>query len=107
MTGLIVSATIFLVGLAVTFAGRRLRGRLVGLGVMAVGAMLAFATAAPWELVPRYNLVVAGVTLLGMLAVGAWLARRLTGERDQPRRPTDEARGPADEGRGTIDEGRT
>ncbi len=107
MTGLIVSAAIFLVGLAVTFAGRRLRGRLVGLGLMGVGAVLALATAGPWELVPRYNLVVTGVTLLGMLAVGAWLARRLTGEHDQPRRPIDEVRRAADPDRGTIDEGRT
>lgn len=107
MIGLIVAAAIYLVGLTVTFAGRRPRGRLVGLGLMSGGALLALATAGPWELVPRYNLVVAGVTLLGMLAVGAWLARRLNGGRDQPPRRTDGVAGPTDTERGTIDEGRT
>jgi hypothetical protein len=107
MTGLVIAAAISGVGFIVTFAGRRLPARLVGLGLMGGGALLALASPGPRELVPRYNLVVTGVSLVGMLAVGVWLARRLTADHDQVSRSTDDAAGSPDGQRGTIDEGRT
>lgn len=76
----VLASVVFLVGGVSTFVGRGARGRVIGLAVMATGALLWFVAAEPGAATTWWLVGKAGVTLLGMLAVAAWLARRLRGE---------------------------
>jgi drug/metabolite transporter (DMT)-like permease len=96
--GVVVAA----VGLVVTFRGTRWPGRLLGLTVLALGAVVTSAAGAAPTTVERHAgagvvaVLAAAVTAAGMLTVLRWLARRLD---DDPERP-DAAPTSLDEGRG-------
>ncbi len=76
--GLALGGAVFLAGLALTFADARLRGRVIGLSGMALGALVV-VVAAP----PRPSWLVAAtvaVTLVPLIAIAMVLHRRLAAQ---------------------------
>jgi hypothetical protein len=76
--GLGLAGALFLAGLVTTFVGPGLRGRIVGLSGMAIGA-LAMVVAAP----PQPSWLVAAtvaVTLAPLIAIAVLLRRRLAAQ---------------------------
>jgi hypothetical protein len=73
---LLVGIALHLVGLAVTFGGTRLAGRLVGLALVSAGAGLAVIAAPPVRSWPATVTIVA--TLVLLVVVAAVLRRRVS-----------------------------
>lgn len=73
--GLLVGIGLHLAGLAVTFGGAGLRGRVVGLALMCAGAGLAVVLAPPVRSWPATLTVTA--TLLPLVLVAVLLRRRV------------------------------
>jgi hypothetical protein len=72
---LLIGIGLHLVGLAVTFSGARLRGRVVGLAMVSAGAGLAVVAAPPLRSWPATITVAA--TLLPLVIVAELLRRRV------------------------------
>lgn len=97
MTGWAVAGVLAATGLVVIFAGREVTGRLVGSGLMAIGAIVALAVARAEVDGAWINVAVVAVTLGLLVGVAIGLARAL-------RRSAD---GDAGDPTGTsLDEGR-
>ena len=82
-----VGAVVFTAGLAAVFAGVGLRARVVGLAVMALGALLSLLAADPREWATWWMAAMSVLTLCGLLAFAAGLARAVDGDRsldDEP-----------------------
>jgi hypothetical protein len=90
--GVILAGTVMLSGFVVTFSGVSVRGRLVGLTLMAGGALLGLSVGWPAGSTPLWTTLVAVITLAGMLGVAFHLARR----RDR-HRPSGAGSGGADD----------
>jgi hypothetical protein len=73
--GLWIGGAIFVLGLAVTFVGNRLRGRVLGFVIAALGAVLAVGatSARPAWLAA----VTVAATLVPLLSIAAQLAKRV------------------------------
>jgi hypothetical protein len=105
MVPMIVAGAIGLVGLLVTFAGVRVRVRIVGLSIMGGAAVAMLAVAGPATAGTWWTVLLTAVTLAGMMAFAAVLSRRIDGTAHrqtdrEPGRGTDRAQDPG------IDEGR-
>lgn len=70
-----VGIALHLLGLAVTFSGTRLRGRLVGLALVSAGAGLTVVAATPIRSWPATAIIVA--TLVPLVFVADLLRRRV------------------------------
>jgi hypothetical protein len=70
-----IGAIVFTLGLVTSFARNRYRGRLVGLGAMAAGALTALVAADPTSPASWWMAVTGGLTLAGLLVFGAALGR--------------------------------
>jgi peptidoglycan/LPS O-acetylase OafA/YrhL len=105
MVPMIVAGAIGLFGLLVTFAGVRVRARIVGLSIMGAAAVTMLAVAGPADASTWWTVLLTAVTLAGMMAFAAVLSRRLDTNTDrevdrEPGRGADRAQDPG------IDEGR-
>jgi prepilin signal peptidase PulO-like enzyme (type II secretory pathway) len=81
--GLTVGALLFATGVALAFAGNRLRGRIVALTAMAAGALVVLISADPTHPATWWLAVTGAVTLAGLIAFARALGRwteRLTGD---------------------------
>jgi hypothetical protein len=70
-----VGAIVFTAGLVTSFARNRYRGRLAGLGAMAVGSLTVLVAADPSSPTSWWMAVTGGLTLAGLLVFGAALGR--------------------------------
>jgi hypothetical protein len=66
---------VFAAALVLSFAGDRLRGRIVGLSGMAAGALLVLVTAQPGEPATWWMAITGGLTLAGLVAFALVLSR--------------------------------
>jgi disulfide bond formation protein DsbB len=81
---LAVGLLVFTVGLAVSFAGDRVRARITGLAVMASGALLALVAADPTDAATWWLAGPAGITFGGMIWFAALLHRWAAAGSDGP-----------------------
>jgi hypothetical protein len=77
MTGLVVVAGLFVVGLVASFASPAVRGRPWALAVLAGAALLGLVLAAPGDAAGWWAVGAAAVTLVAMVGFAVRLARRV------------------------------
>jgi len=81
MTGVVLGAVLFALGLGWVFRATDVGGRLWGFGAMALASLILIATADTPGGIATAG--VAALTIAPLLAVGAWLRRRLDHGRSQ------------------------